>query len=72
MRLETLEYIKYSFLNLRNAISEIEDEKERLTWQISIAADFLHTAPVEVRKKFFETYEDLRSEVVELFGEEDI
>lgn len=57
-----------AFLELRKAVDLIDDEEMRATWAMSIAGDFLHDMPDDLRKKFFEDYEQLRRDVIEVCG----
>lgn len=64
------EYEKFCFL--QNQIFEILkglDEKDRYSWTLSLAANFLHDVPAGLRKKFLENYEELRMEVNKIYGE---
>jgi len=45
-------------------LNEIEGE-EKYTWALSVVGNILHDVPEEYRKRFFDSYEALRAEVVE-------
>lgn len=60
----TEEYEKLCFLQnqIFKILSEL-DEKDRYSWTLSLAANFLHDIPAGLRKEFFKSYEELRGEV---------
>lgn len=65
----TEEYERFCFL--QNQIFEILkglNEKDRYSWTLSLAANFLHDVPAGLRKEFFKNYEKLREEVNKIYG----
>lgn len=66
------EYEKFCFLQnqIFKILNEL-DEKDRYSWTLSLAANFLHDIPAELRKEFFENYEKLRMEVNKIYGEKE-
>lgn len=64
------EYEKFCFLQnqIFKILSEL-DEKDRYSWSLSLAANFLHDVPAGLRKEFFKSYEELREEVNKICSE---
>lgn len=48
--------------------NEVEDEFDKNTWYMSLAANFLHDVPDDMRRDFLNNYEEMRKEINKFYG----